>query len=99
MHYYFSSRKHTYIILTPFNSTLYSKTGVYRGIHYFFLFLLKNIDCGYSLDCLGEAVLTSTYNVSCEWKYEKYQNFDLKIFIFYGKILVCLNRRVFIHPR
>ena len=28
---------------------LYSKTGVYRGIH-FFLFLLKNIDCGYSLE-------------------------------------------------
>ena len=27
----FSSRNHTYIILTP----LYSKTGVYRGIHYF----------------------------------------------------------------
>ena len=26
------------------------KTGVYRGIHYFFLFLLKNIDCGYSLE-------------------------------------------------
>ena len=29
---------------------LYSKTGVYRGMHYFFLFLLKNIDCGYSLE-------------------------------------------------
>ena len=29
---------------------LYSKTGVYRGIHNFFLFLLKNIDCGYSLE-------------------------------------------------
>ena len=27
---------------------LYIKTGVYRGIHYFFLFLLKNMDCGYS---------------------------------------------------
>ena len=29
-----SSRKHAYIILTPLN-LLYSKTGVYRGIHYF----------------------------------------------------------------
>ena len=28
---------------------VYSKTGVYRGI-LFFLFLLKNIDCGYSLE-------------------------------------------------
>ena len=44
----YASRKHAYIILTPLNPTLYSKTGVYRGIH-FFLFLLKIIDCGYSL--------------------------------------------------
>ena len=29
---------------------LYSKTGVYGGIRYFFLFLLKNINCGYSLE-------------------------------------------------
>ena len=41
------SRKHAYIILTPLNP---SKTGVYRGIHNFFLFLLKNIDGGYSLE-------------------------------------------------
>ena len=32
--------------LTPFSS----KTRVYRGIHYFFLFLLKNIDCWHSLE-------------------------------------------------
>ena len=32
-------------------SALYSKTGVYRGIH-FFLLLLKSIDCGYSLEPL-----------------------------------------------
>ena len=44
-----TSRKHTCIILTPLNPLLYSKTGVYRGIH-FFLFLFKNIDCGYSLE-------------------------------------------------
>ena len=30
-------------------SVKYSKTGVYRGIP-FFLFLLQNIDCGYSLE-------------------------------------------------
>ena len=29
---------------------LYSKTGVYRGILYFFSFLLKSLDCGYSLE-------------------------------------------------
>ena len=45
-----TSRKHAYIILTHLNPTLYGKTGVYIGLHYFFLFLLKNIDCGYSLE-------------------------------------------------
>ena len=29
------SREHIYIILTPLNPILYSKTGVYRGINYF----------------------------------------------------------------
>ena len=35
-----TSRRHAYIILTPFN-LLYSKTGVYRGIHYFSYFCSK----------------------------------------------------------
>ena len=43
-------RKHTYIILNPWNPLLYSKNGVYRAVHIFFLFLLKNIDCGYTLE-------------------------------------------------
>ena len=38
------SRKHTYIILTPLNPTLH--WGL-QGYTLFFLFLLKNIDCGY----------------------------------------------------
>ena len=29
------SRKHAYIILTPYTPLLYSKTGVYKGIYYF----------------------------------------------------------------
>ena len=45
-----TSRKHAYIILTPLNPLLYSKTETYRGIYYFFLFLLKNIDSGYSFE-------------------------------------------------
>ena len=28
---------------------LYSKTGVYRGTHYFLIFA-QNIDCGYTLE-------------------------------------------------
>ena len=31
-----------YIILTPLNPTLYSKTGVYRGMHYFSYFSSKH---------------------------------------------------------
>ena len=34
----------------PLNPLLYSKTGLYRRIQYFFLILLKNLDCGYSLE-------------------------------------------------
>ena len=32
----------------PYTQLLYSKTGVYRGVHDFLIFALK-IDCGYSL--------------------------------------------------
>ena len=37
-----TSRKHAYIILTPLNPLLYSKTEVYRGIHYFSYFCSKH---------------------------------------------------------
>ena len=40
------SRKHAYIILTPLTPLLYSKLGYTL----FFILLLKNIDCGYSLE-------------------------------------------------
>ena len=46
---------------------------------------------------LGEAVLTSTHNLCFEQKYEKYQNFYVKIFIFLVvKFSVYLNRHVFV---
>ena len=46
---------------------------------------------------LGEAVLTSTHNQRFEQKYEEYQNFYLKIFIFVVvKVSVYLNRHVFV---
>ena len=52
--------------LTP--HFLYSKTGVYRGIHYFLIFALN-----YRLWVLVEAVLTCTHNICIEQKYEKSQ--------------------------
>ena len=40
----------------------------------------------------SEAVLTSTHNLCFEQKYEKYQNFYLKIFIFFGgKIFIIFE--------
>ena len=46
---------------------------------------------------LAEAVLTSTHNLCFEQKYEKYENFYLKIFIFLVvKFSIYLNRRVFV---
>ena len=42
----------------------------------------QNIDCGYSLNRLGNAVLTSTHNLCFEQKCKKYPNFYLKIVIF-----------------
>ena len=48
------------------------------GYTLFSLFLLKNIDCRYSLEPpYGEAVLTSTNNLCFEQKYEK----NIRIFI------------------
>ena len=57
----------------------------------FFLFRLKNIDCGYSLEPprRGEAVLTSTHDLCFEQEYEKYQIFYLKTFSFFsGEIFI-----------
>ena len=42
---------------TAMTPLLYSKTAVYRGMHYFSYFAKKNIDCEYSLEphCLGRS--------------------------------------------
>ena len=45
-----SSRKHAYIILTPFNPGIIQSTWGLQGYTLVHLFLLKNIDCGYSLE-------------------------------------------------
>ena len=53
---------------------------------------------GTRLNRLAEAVLTSTHNLCFEQKYEKYQNFYLKIFKFFlvVKFSIYLNRCVFV---
>ena len=61
------------------------KTGVLRGIHYFFLFLLKIIDCRYSLEPphrggSNEYLLSMFWTLL--WKISEF--FYLKNFHFYG---------------
>ena len=55
--------------------------------------------CGYSLEQLQQAVLTSTHNLYFEQKYEKYQSFYLKTFSFQFLVLkfsIYLKRFVFV---
>ena len=90
-----ASRKHAYIILTPFNPILYRKTGVYRGIHYFSYICSKHRL--WVLVRGAEAVLTSTHNLFFEQKYEKYKSFLSENFQFLEvKYSIYLNRRVFV---
>ena len=64
-------------ITNPHKPHFYIVKLRFTGVYIIFLFLLKNIDCVYSLEPprRGGAVLTSTHNLCFEQKYEKYQNF------------------------
>ena len=44
------SREHPYKVLTPLNPTFIQQNWGLQGYTLFFLFLLKNIGCGYSLE-------------------------------------------------
>ena len=55
----------------------------FTGVYIIFLISAQNIDCGYSLERLGEAVLTSTHNLCFVQKYEKYLSFLSDIFSFW----------------
>ena len=47
---FFTSGKHIRAICTPLKPHFYIAKLGYAGIYLFFLFLLQNIDCGYSLE-------------------------------------------------
>ena len=69
----------------------------FTGVYIIFLISAQNIYCGYSLELLAEAVLTSTHNLCFEQKYEKYQRFLSENFQFLEmKFSIYLNRRVFV---
>ena len=66
---------------------LYSKTGGYRGIHYFFLFLLKNIDYRYPLEPPRRGG-SNEYTQSMFWaEIWKISVFICKLSVFDGEIL------------
>ena len=80
---------------------LFSKTGVYRGIHYFLIFALKYIlwVLVRAVLRLNEAVLTCTHNICFQQKYEKSKKKknQLKIVIFTAVKNRCiLHGRVFV---
>ena len=54
--------------LDPLKPHFYIVKLGFTGVYIIFLFLLKNIDCGYSLEPPDEAVLTSTHNLCFEQK-------------------------------
>ena len=66
----------------PLKPHLYIVKLGFTGVYIIFLISAQNIDCGYSLERLSEAVLTSIHNLCFEQKYEKYLNFYLKTFSF-----------------
>ena len=71
----------------------------FTGLGYtlFFLFLLKNIDCGYSLEPPRRGGSNEYPQSMFEQKYKKYQSFYLKIFSFFEvKFSIYLYRRVFV---
>ena len=71
----------------------------YAGVYLFFLFLIQNKDCGYSLEPPNGSptVLTSTHNPCFGAKIKKIKKKLMKIFIFDNfKNLCILHRHVFI---
>ena len=63
----------------------------------FLLFLLKSIDCGYSLEPPRRGGSNEYHNLCFEQKYEKYQNIlSENLSFLMVKFSVYLNRRVFV---
>ena len=59
--------------------------------------MLKNVDCGYSLEPPRRGGFNEYHNLCFEQKYEKYQSFYLNFFQFLEvNFSIYLNRRVFV---
>ena len=89
----YTSRKHSYIVLTHCKPHFYAVKLGFTGVYLNFLFSAQK----HRLWVLAEAVLTSTHNLCFEQKYENDQNFSSERFQFLVvKFPIYLNRRVFV---
>ena len=79
-----ASRKHTYIILTPLNTTFILQNWGLQGYTLFFLFCWKNMDCEYSLEPHHRGG-SNEYPQSMFWEeiWNISEFFYLKIFLFW----------------
>ena len=95
----YPSRKHIYITFTPFNPTSIQQNWGLQGYTLFFLFLLNNIDCGYSLE-LPRRHGSNEYPQSMfwaeNWKLSEFLSGNLQFLVV--KFSIYLNRRVFLMP-
>ena len=87
--------KTTYIMFDPLKPHFYIEKQGFTGVYIIFLFLLKNIDCGYSLE-LPHQGGSNEYPQSM-FLYEKYQSFLSENFQFFEvNFSIYLNRHVFL---
>ena len=92
-----TSGKHAYIILTPLKPHFYIAKLGFTGVYIIFLILLKNTDCGYSLE-LPRWGSSNKYPQSMFWaEIWKILEFLFENFPFLAvKFSIYLNRRVFV---
>ena len=83
----------------PFIPHFYIAKLGYAGVYLFFLVLLQNIDCGFTLEPPRRGGSTSTHNLCFGAKNKKnYQNISTDFFFnFYNLIKICISHgRVFV---
>ena len=92
LYHVFPVRKQTYVILTPLNPTFIKSNWGLQGYTLFFLFLLKNINCGYSLEPPRQGG-SNEYPQSMFWAeiWKDIRIFIWKISVFGGKIFCILE--------
>ena len=68
----------------------------FTGVSLLFLFLLKNIDCEYSLEQPHQGISNDTHNLCFEQKYEEYQFLSENFQFLEVKFSIYLKRHVFV---